>query len=464
MYLAITDHSNLDLTRLFLGSKRWSASTEINLLSDKPIVLDLGAIKPQFEWIIGGNYWHESIARNEGELTVGQDFISALNNLARPGADPVEVGEVYSRGVIDTDAQIQTDNGAIFGETSVELFSVKLTGGVRYSSITREFVQLRNHPLVAMGNVAAAQNTVRLATAGRPIPAGLPSLAEAQATLAQENRGTLCALENGGCERTWEAVTWKVALQYDVPDDLIPFVDPLLYFTVSTGNRPGGYNFSPDDDFEEEDLFAIEGGVKSSLWDNRIELNIGGFFYQLEDAQINQVFGGIPTVQNIPDAEMFGIEIEMRAEPITGMRVNFGFGWQESEITSSFCTTNQGVAPRSVRAGDLPDPGCPDTTRPSPNPVLANQYLAPDNLEGNGLPRVPQFNISFGVEYEYDVPQIQGSVTGRLDVVWRDDTNYFQFDNPRDVQEAYAFGGSAAALSASQRKLRRRSLCGKCRR
>ena len=36
------DHSNLDLVRISLHDDTWSASTEINILSDKPIVLDLG--------------------------------------------------------------------------------------------------------------------------------------------------------------------------------------------------------------------------------------------------------------------------------------------------------------------------------------------------------------------------------------------------------------------------------------
>ena len=423
------DHSNLDLVRISLHDDTWSASTEINILSDKPIVLDLGGggVKPQFEWIIGGNYWHETIRSNTGRTTIGKDLVTALRNtpfnplLGQFGQPDAETDDLFNAGFLDVDAQIQHDNGGIFGEGSVEMSRFKLTGGVRYSSITREFVQFRNHPLVEAGNLAAAQGTVALTAAGAPIPANLPSLADAQAALARTNPGTLCAPENGGCERTWESVTWKVALQYDVPDDLIPFVDPLAYFIVSTGNRPGGYNFSPDDDFEEEDLLAIEAGIKNSLWDKRIEFNIGGFFYMLEDAQISQVFNTIPTVDNIPEVEMYGIEIEMRAEPITGMRVNFGFGWQESEVISDYCANNQGAPPP-----DSPDPGCEGM----PGRLT--------NIKGNGLPRVPQFNISFGTEYEYNVPQIQGSVTGRIDVVWRDDINFYQFENPQDVQKAYA--------------------------
>ena len=314
------------------------------------------------------------------------------------GQPDAETDDLFNAGFLDVDAQIQHDNGGVFGETSVEMFRVKLTGGVRYSSITREFVQFRNHPLVEGGNI------------GAQLAAGVP---------LEQTFGTLCAPSRGGCERTWESVTWKVAVQYDVPDDMFAFFDPLPYFIVSTGNRPGGFNFSPDDDFEEEDLLAIEAGIKNTLWDNRIELNIGGFFYMLEDAQISQVFNTIPTVDNIPEVEMYGIEIEMRAEPITGMRVNFGFGWQESEVISDYCANNQGALPPAS-----PDPGCAEGRA--------------TNIKGNGLPRVPQFNISFGTEYEYNVPQIQGSVTGRIDVVWRDDTNFYQFENPRDIQKAYA--------------------------
>ena len=413
------DQSNLDLVRLFLGDRTWSISSEVNLLSDKPIVLDLGAIKPQFDWIIGGNYWHESITLNQGQGTLGTDFVRTLTRDDYVNADGVlqdplqpgaVAGGVHLASLVDVDGQIQHDNGGVFGETSVELFGIKLTGGVRYSSITREFVQYRNNAaLVAIlegantaiidghAGVTAGLGLLALQAAGTtltPDQLGLlailtqgetvpaiqlailqgtlafldPLLPGAVAARARPNEATLCAPENGRCERTWESVTWKVALQYDVPDDLIPFVDPLLYFTVSTGNRPGGYNYSPDDDFEEENVLAIEGGIKNTLWDKRIELNIGGFYYELEDAQISQVSGGIPLVTNVPEAEMYGIEVEMRAEPITGMRVNFGFGYQESEIMSSFCSTNIGVVPRSDRSLT---PAGSDATRPA---VLADQY------------------------------------------------------------------------------------------
>ena len=85
-----------------------------------------------------------------------------------------------------------------------------------------------------------------------------------------------------------EGTLFKASLKYDLTDDA------MVYFTRSEGFRLGGYNppkavgtgFVPQT-YDADTLINYELGLKSSWFDNRLQLNLAVFQIDYEDIQIN---------------------------------------------------------------------------------------------------------------------------------------------------------------------------------
>src|SRR5690606_17274514 len=78
---------------------------------------------------------------------------------------------------------------------------------------------------------------------------------------------------------------WRAGVEYDVADS------NMLYATVTTGHKAGGYNDSlnlggPElynSTYDPESVIAFELGSKNLFNDRRIRLNASAFFYRYSD-------------------------------------------------------------------------------------------------------------------------------------------------------------------------------------
>lgn len=103
-----------------------------------------------------------------------------------------------------------------------------------------------------------------------------------------------------------------------VDHDLAP--GTLLYASLATGYKAGGFNDTSDGgDYKPEHLIALEGGVKTKLMDDRLQLSAGFFLYNYKDMQLNSVVcktadpsscGSVTT--NAASSKIKGAELEAR--------------------------------------------------------------------------------------------------------------------------------------------------------
>ena len=134
----------------------------------------------------------------------------------------------------------------------------------------------------------------------------------------------------------WTKWTTKVSIDQRVQ---IPTGDALLYATFSSGYKAGGFNnpvqegierqFAPI--FEPELIDSYEVGVKSSLLDNRVIINLSGFFYDYEDFQVSKIVSRTSINENI-DAEIWGAELETVFQPFPGLRLEAGASYLDTDI------------------------------------------------------------------------------------------------------------------------------------
>ncbi len=149
-------------------------------------------------------------------------------------------------------------------------------------------------------------------------------------------------------EETFDNVSFRVGANWQVTDDLY------TYATFSQGFKSGGFTtrlttfFSdallaqadPNDpnvlrqlNFDEETSDNYEIGFKSNFLDNRVRLNVAGFFSDYDDIQIVVQRGVSPSNENIAAAEIKGIEVELEALVTDKLRLNGSLGLLDAEYT-----------------------------------------------------------------------------------------------------------------------------------
>lgn len=130
--------------------------------------------------------------------------------------------------------------------------------------------------------------------------------------------------------------TPMVNLAWQATDDI------LLYGNYSEGYRAGGFaaRFSgglitPLPSYEPEFVTSYEAGVKSSLFDRRLTLNLAAFRIDYRDIQVTATAPGLSGfVLNLADARFTGFEAEARARLGGGFFLNLSAGYTNKELTN----------------------------------------------------------------------------------------------------------------------------------
>jgi outer membrane receptor protein involved in Fe transport len=147
--------------------------------------------------------------------------------------------------------------------------------------------------------------------------------------------------------RDEESLTWSANLQYDVDDKT------MLYSTISTGFKAGGFNSfyfdktptADEIDFDGEEVTTIEFGAKMSLLDGAGEVNLAVFKTEYDDLQV-AVFSGATTfnVTNAAKASTQGIEIDSRWQISDQLLVSAAAGiidFEYDKYVNQVCTDHQ---------------------------------------------------------------------------------------------------------------------------
>ena len=149
----------------------------------------------------------------------------------------------------------------------------------------------------------------------------------------------------------YDAVTGRVALEWDVNEDI------LAWASVSRGYKGGGFNgagIAPP--FDSEYLLAYEAGVNASFADNRVEVNLTGYYSDYTDMQVQRIVSIGSTIDNAGEASGGGAELEMRALLSETVSLNVGISVADMKF-DAFLTAdpvNEAVGIRDLAGNDLP--------------------------------------------------------------------------------------------------------------
>jgi iron complex outermembrane receptor protein len=134
----------------------------------------------------------------------------------------------------------------------------------------------------------------------------------------------------------WSKTTWKLGLDWFAREN------SMLYFSVGTGYKAGGYfdGVAPNT-YDEEQLLAWEIGSKNQLFDRRLQLNLAAFYYDYDDFQVTQTEpllglgdGAQGSVtRNAGEAEVYGAELSAIFLATEADRINVLLSYLHGEFT-----------------------------------------------------------------------------------------------------------------------------------
>jgi iron complex outermembrane recepter protein len=244
----------------------------------------------------------------------------------------------------------ETESVAAYAQGSYAVTEkLKLTAGIRFTRDTKDFKFANADAILpTLGTPAIPQGSfITLNTGGIPDSAfgvqGGATNCVFPSTVPQARPGFQCLAANPARitgatydTATFEKTTWRLGADYQISDD------SLLYASVSTGFRSGGFNSGQNSaalqpTFKPEEVIAYEIGSKNRFFDNTLQLNAAAFFNSYDSLQEQrQVPVGNTTlsiIENSGKAESKGVEIETIWKPIQDLTIGFNLSVLDAKYT-----------------------------------------------------------------------------------------------------------------------------------
>ena len=333
-----------------------------------------GSFGDAIDFTVGGFYFEQ-----DGTLEANVNLYYAQLNFIH-GPDPTP-----------------SDSQAAFAHATWHITDrLNLSAGVRYTEDHKEYTYFRRNP----------DGTLPTACPGPP-------------PIGQIQYPPNCALFDGfsgqplfdiTAEFDSESTDYRAALDYHFTDDF------MVYGQVATAYKGGGVNPRPFfiiqiETFEPEEMTTYEVGFKTTLFDNRMRLNVAAFENDYQDIQLEQFACEVPFLPppavsgpclqpgNAGSATVRGAELE------TEIRVAGGFSFDASVSYLDFEY---------------------DEINPTTGVTL-------DMI----TPYTPEMKWATGLQYEFGRGSTWGSLIARADIIYQDEIFTEGLNAPSNLIEDY---------------------------
>lgn len=142
-----------------------------------------------------------------------------------------------------------------------------------------------------------------------------------------------------------DSLSFRLVGNYTLTDDLSVYASYTRGFKSGSFPTLGATSYLQVKPAVQEQLDSIEIGFKSTLADGAAQINGAIYNYDYKDKQLltkipDAIFGTLWTLQNIPDSNVMGAELDLQWVPAQGVTIGGGVSYLETEI-SGFVGTNQ---------------------------------------------------------------------------------------------------------------------------
>ena len=300
----------------------------------------------RFNWVAGAFYYHD-----DSELALST-LDTCVGAVCTPGVTPnTNTGYPTTRSYSG------------YADASYRFFSAThLTVGLRYTDETKglsgNVVPIKGQP----DSVAALPASTVLYPGEPGFPIVIPTSLH------------------------FDKLTYRVVLSQDFTDNIYGYVSDNLGFKSGAFNA----NVFTNSPALPEELYAYEVGLKSEVFDQRVRLNLAGFYYNYENVQVRSTAPPAPPgnalLENAAKERMYGVDADFTIVPAKGFVINGGFEVLDSKYVSYPGTTCSAYSTKTVNGvlvGVVTNTAC--------------------NLAGYTPPYAPPFSANLGFTYTTQV-------------------------------------------------------------
>jgi iron complex outermembrane receptor protein len=234
-------------------------------------------------------------------------------------------------------------------------------------------------------------------------------------------RGVNGGFFNNDADKSWQHADYRGSIEYDLAKDV------MLYGTVATGYRPGGFNNQDGSPYKPETLTSYEAGVKSRFWDNQVEVNADVFDYTYKNYQTVDFYidtasnAPIFSYYNVPHQRISGIELESQALLTLHDKVNASIAYLDGKFGAGFA------------------------------PHVDGPFSPGVDLSGSPLPHSPKGTAKVGYQHYFDLPN-DGRITARIDGRYTSGQYVSLSESDVSLQKAYTTGDASLVYNSPNDK------------
>lgn len=209
-----------------------------------------------------------------------------------------------------------------------------------------------------------------------------------------------------------DSVSWRLALNYDMTDDISLYGSASRGFKSGSFPTLGGSNSSQYIPVVQEEVDAFELGFKLTMQEGAAQLNGAVYYYDYTDKQLltkisDPVFGRLFALKNVDSSDVYGAELELQWIIMEGLTVNGSVNYLETEI-GSFIGSNQ----------------------------LGQEI----DFDGSEFPFSSNFQANIGAQYEWDVSDsLIGTVAFGLNYTGEAESDYQSKDSTTTDGAPYTY-------------------------
>jgi len=332
----------------------------------------------------------------------------------------------------------KTESYAAYAQASYAITEqLKFTAGVRYTSDKKDFAFANANAILPTAGTPPVPQGTAITLGTGPIPDSAFGVQGAATNCTYTSfppprSGFQCLASNttiltGATYDTkkFNKTTWRAGLDYQLSDD------NLMYASVSTGFRSGGFNSGQgpaalQPTFNPETVIAYEIGSKNRFADNTIQVNLAAFYNNYKGLQEQrQVPVGATTlsiIENSGKARSYGAEAELIWQPVDALQIGATFAYLNAKYTeyrdvpAPFGTTilvndaaaltptvvnGVTIAPAGQRRLFAPGYKCGLVAGTGGAGQPAAAYGC--DISGNSIPYSPEFTGAVYASYEIDL-------------------------------------------------------------
>lgn len=326
-----TDFSANQIGVDFQDTRAKTFSQELQLLSND--------IESGLTYVLGAYYFKDKLTG----IFINEQYPRIIRNVTPNLNLAPQGGGFYDQ------QRAETESYAAYAQASYALTErLKLTAGIRHTSDKKDFAFANaNAILPTAGTPPVPQGTAITLRTG-PVPDsafGVQGGATncTYSTFPPPRAGFQCLASNttvltGATYDTkkFNETTWRAGLDYQLSND------SLMYASVSTGFRSGGFNSGQgpaalQPTFNSETVLAYEIGSKNRFADNTVQINLAAFYNNYKGLQEQrQVPVGATTlsiIENSGKARSYGAEAELIWQPADPLQIGANFAYLNAKYS-----------------------------------------------------------------------------------------------------------------------------------